>query len=175
MGRGEMRNRTLLERIWDGSISVLSEPGTSATARLIKDLVPIKIVCLISSRPQVGPHLLPELTELLPGVTLGDVLVEELGIEVSYGALVLIESAISQDRHEDAGHHIGYGVSHALLDIVQAYGPTVRQGALVPNRAAQGGRPVSPFRDHGLNDRFFRANPDPSTELEHRRAQRAAG
>ncbi|MFC2970514.1 hypothetical protein [Acidimangrovimonas pyrenivorans] len=154
---------------------MLSDPEASRTAGVIRQILPIRLVCLVSSRPEAEPQLLPESTELMPGITLGDVLVEELGIEVPYGALVLVETARSLGTGPESNPYIGCEDSQALLDIVTSFGANAALPEAGPPRAMSGERPGSGFRDRGLNDHFFRGGSRFLGEREPRSSQRAAG
>lgn len=156
-------------------MSVLPDPEFSRTAGLIRQTLPIRLVCLVSSRPDARPQLLPESTELMPGITLGDVLVEELGIEVPYGALVLIETLRSLNAGLGDNLYIGCEDSQTLLDIVTTFGANGALPEVGPSRAVPGERPGSGFRDRSLNDRFFRGGSSLPDERGRRFSQRAAG
>lgn len=156
-------------------MSVLPDLETSRTAGLIRQILPIRLVCLVSSRPDAKPQLLPESVELMPGITLGDVLVEELGIEVPYGALVLVETQRSLSTGLEDDPYIGCEDSLALLDIVRTFGADDAVPEAGPARAMPVDRMGAGFRDRVLNDRFFRGGLGLLDERGRRSNQRAAG
>ncbi|KFE35708.1 hypothetical protein DW2_07088 [Thioclava atlantica] len=88
-----MKNNDLLAQIWEGSVTCTSSGSGSQGRWLAAALLPAQTVVLCSTREDARFLVLPEAEELLPGISLGDVLVEELGIEVPYGSLIVIEPA----------------------------------------------------------------------------------
>ncbi|WP_146194463.1 MULTISPECIES: hypothetical protein [unclassified Thioclava] len=88
-----MKSNNLLAQIWEGSVKQVSAGAGSQGSLVAAALLPAQTVVLRSTHKEASLLVLPESEELLPGISLGDVLVEELGIEVPYGSLVVIEPA----------------------------------------------------------------------------------
>ncbi|WP_143595150.1 hypothetical protein [Thioclava sp. DLFJ4-1] len=86
-----MKNNDLLAQIWEGSVTQTSSGAGSQGSLVAAALLPAHSVLLRSTRTDASLLVLPEAEELLPGISLGDILAEELGIEVPYGSLVVIE------------------------------------------------------------------------------------
>jgi hypothetical protein len=145
---GTMLTTKLLQGIWDGTISVLPGGKQGPVADALTRIVSVPTVSLACRMSLGGVRLLPESTELLPGASLGDVLVEELGIEVPYGAIVVLEDASAAASGEVDAGRLRMLIERALLDVVLP-----ADGRRAPAGPAAAERLV--FRDHGLNTRFF--------------------
>ncbi len=170
-----MLKTKLLQGIWDGTISILPDGAKGPLAEALTRIVSVPTVSLASRGPLGGVRLLPESTELLAGVSLGDVLVEELGIEVPYGAIVVIEEAGADRAGGIDPARLRLLIERALLDVVLPAGGA--EAAPPEADHPEGLAERLAFRDQGLNRRFFpglgpdaaQAGQDPSL------AQRAAG
>ncbi len=117
-----MRNGELLEMIWRGDIVSSDSDAARRMARVLGTLVPLPIICLSARTGVDRSLLLLEETELMPGLPLGDVLAEELGIDVPYGAMVVIggaDLAAGRAADGDLSHAAGLLVGEALLDAVR--------------------------------------------------------
>ncbi|WP_212522750.1 hypothetical protein [Actibacterium sp. MT2.3-13A] len=90
-------------------------------AGLLKGLLPVRAVHLSATAGVDRVCILSDETELLPGLPLGDVLVEELGIDVPYGTAIVISEEDGQDgptTDEDMSYNLGMVVGNALLDVI---------------------------------------------------------
>jgi len=85
-----MHNCMLLENIWKGDIKAAQSRKLLQIKHLLGLILPLRIVCLSTSSAMTCSRIVSEETELLPNLPLGDVLVEELSINVPLGSMVVI-------------------------------------------------------------------------------------
>ncbi len=163
-----LRNR-LLEGIWSGSITARPASDPGPISRAVAEIVKIPTISLTGTTRLAGLRMLPESTELLPGLSLGDVLAEELGLDVPYGAIVIFEAENDVEPIDTA--QLRTLVEWALLEVLMP----VRSGSGTPGASAReiGSVARALFQDESLNARFFPPShfPGPEAEIE----QRAAG
>ena len=112
-----MRKDRLLEQIWEGAVEVRSPDGMSPLARLLGALLTVPLVTLVAEDGGDQPIAMMETDELLPGAPLGDVLAEELGLDVPRDAVVLIEPAAFADARSYSGRALGEELGRILADI----------------------------------------------------------
>jgi hypothetical protein len=165
-----MVKQALLEGIWNGSITALPAGASSRIAQAIADLAPVPIVCLMSATSLGDLRIWPEAAELMPGVSLGDVLVEELGLEVPYGALVIVETAAEAGAGQIGMHQIECLIDHALHQFVVSASTAASKPSRPKAEAQCHFGPKASFRDPGLNDRFFRKSEPAAKDAETHRA-----
>lgn len=146
-----MKANVLLEQIWGGSVTAWGEGEKGEIARGIAALLPVETVCVSNAAPHAGPRVLPEATELLPGLSLGDVLAEELGISVPFGAVVVFETVGGGAAVARAEGEMRYAGPDALQHVASAS----RGGAAASAAAGREPRRAPVFRDDGLNAHFF--------------------
>lgn len=139
-----MKVNILLEQIWSGAVTVWRDGEKGEIARGISALLPVETICLANAGPHRAPRVLPEATELLPGLSLGDVLAEELGLTVPFGAVVVFEEVAEDAGQSQSGDEIWDEATRALQYVGRD--GTRPKGAPVPPAG---------FRDDGLNARFF--------------------
>ncbi|GHD99224.1 hypothetical protein U879_09575 [Defluviimonas sp. 20V17] len=139
-----MKVNILLEQIWSGAVTVWRDGEQGEIARGVCALLPVETICLANAEPHRAPRILPEATELLPGLSLGDVLAEELGLTVPFGAVVIFEEVAQAPGQFQSGDEIWDEAAKAL----QYVGRDVSH----PEAATV---PPAGFRDDGLNARFF--------------------
>ena len=120
-----MKGFELLQLIWQNAVMPAQSPVADRFARLIGAMVPTNVVHLVAAAPMSGPAVYTDETEVMPGVSLGDVLAEELGLDVPYGTIVVVESqaAHAAGRGADGcegelSQRLGAVVGRILLDIV---------------------------------------------------------
>lgn len=112
----------LVESLWQGALRLGNGPVTARKARLLEALVPVPTICLQSGSDQFQPAVLSDGLEVLPELPLGDVIAEELGLDVPYGTLIVIGH---EERHkawsdgEGLSYHIGQLVAEVLLDVIR--------------------------------------------------------
>lgn len=171
---GTMLKRKLIEGIWNGTIAALPAGQKGRIAHAIGQIVDVPTVCLTPADDIGGIRLLPESIELMPDVTLGDMLAEELGVDVPYGAIVVFEDGAAAVSEVADTLRLRGLIEQALLDIVL---PSQAARAKAAGRLTEGEKAASAklrFRDHGLNDRFF-ARTSSGVPAEPPIEQRAAG
>lgn len=164
-----MLKRSLLEGIWDGSITALPSGERGQIAQVIERMIPVPAICLTGVEPIGDIRILPECTELLSGVSLGDVLAEELGVEVPYGALVIFEARNADVSLAVDPHYIERLIDQALRDMVLILAMEPQASVAASLALERSSRPLMGFRDHGLNARFFRGR-SPSAPIAGSRA-----
>lgn len=118
-----MQSSDLLEAIWRGDIACAEDSDGGARLGAILDaLVPMRRIGLARGGPGAGVQILPEQTELLPALALGDVIEEELAVEAPQGALVMIldQAALRPGAGNAARAGLaGRLVGELLIDAVQ--------------------------------------------------------
>lgn len=108
-----MNYKNLLEMIWSGAVSRRPAQSRTPAAKLLSVLLPVRPVELVVTGGLLRPELLLDSAELLPGVTLGDVLAEELDLDLPYGSVILLEAAeaapgrTAREVSGDVGHLMG--------------------------------------------------------------------
>ncbi|MBL3704403.1 hypothetical protein GI582_17025 [Sulfitobacter sp. BDSS02] len=116
-----MSNRTL-ELIWQGAILPMERKQADRLMRVLKVLLPMHFVCLSAERGIDGLMILPDELELMPALPLGDVVVEELAVDVPYGSLLLVsepDNAIRMSSPHAFSHDIGMAVGQTLLSVLR--------------------------------------------------------
>ncbi|MDP5346988.1 MAG: hypothetical protein NWQ32_01170, partial [Paracoccaceae bacterium] len=88
-----MRQDRLLELIWQGDIKLGIGPGARRLQRAMAALLPLRVVCLGATSGVDRSCLMTDDAELLPELPIGDVLAEELSIDVPAGSLVVVREA----------------------------------------------------------------------------------
>lgn len=141
-----MHEEILLEQIWGDAIECRAPSDMSPLAKLLSALLTVPTVALVSHAGGARAHALMESAELLPGASLGDVLAEELGIDIPHDAVVLIEPVASAEAEEISGHALGQQLGHILVELASTgHSPLIRPEAFAvtgaePARA--GSRPM---------------------------------
>lgn len=117
-----MQSSDLLEAIWRGDIACAGSSDTEARFGLILDaMLPMRRIGLQRGDRPAG-QILPEQTELMPALALGDVIEEELELAAPHGALVVIlDRATLRPGAGDAARSqlAGRLVGELLVDAVQ--------------------------------------------------------
>lgn len=116
-----MRPGRLLELIWQGDIQPATGPSARRIQRALGALLPLRTVLLSAAYGVDRSYILNEETELLPEVSLGDVLAEELSIEVPVGSLVVFsDSDLLFDSlpDDELSYDLGVMVVEALLGVI---------------------------------------------------------
>lgn len=110
-----MQDNSILSAIWAGAL----RPDSAVDARLFKALMGALVPVQTSIFEQDGwdrkPTAMPEDIEPMPGISLGDILAEELNADISYGSLVLIRNP---DEFQDTSHAAGTVVGGILLSVI---------------------------------------------------------
>lgn len=83
----------LLNCIWSGEIRVCEQEERSPLAALLNSLLNVPTVTLVAASGLTQPIAFADCVELAPGLLLGDVLSEELQVEVPVNSVILLEPA----------------------------------------------------------------------------------
>lgn len=113
--------QNLLEQIWSGAVKAAELGEASRARRILQAMVPVDVVCLKSNHVPPYAAILPEDLELMPELMLGDVIVEEMGLEVPFGALVFMRndtSVASADDMDLMSLEIGMAVGKIGLELL---------------------------------------------------------
>lgn len=86
-------------------------------------MVSVPLVVLQSDADMDRPFAFMETSEVMEGVILGDVLAEELEIEVPYGAMILVEPKGFFDNKTLSGSALGQILGLILMDIAHPDAP----------------------------------------------------
>lgn len=98
----------VLEDIWTGRIRAARGDAAQALSRQLRALVPVHHVLLSASAGVDRVAVMLDDSELMPALPLGDVLAEELSVDVPYGALIVLRDAGSTNPVSyDAGSIVG--------------------------------------------------------------------
>ena len=114
--------RRILELIWQGVVRPLNVTEAAMLQPMLSALLPMPIVSLKAGSGADRIAILPDELEVMPALPLGDVIVEELSVDVPYGALVLIcdaatvGAATGPDR---LSRDLGAVVGQTLLTVLR--------------------------------------------------------
>ncbi|WP_165978825.1 hypothetical protein [Antarcticimicrobium luteum] len=128
-GGVSMQGAALLEQIWGDEIEVRAPDEMSPLARLLGALLTAPMVTLVTHTEGGQPYAMMEADELLPGAPLGDILTEELGLDVPHDAVVLIEPACFADADSYSGNVLGRELGRILSEIATCAGACDVAGA----------------------------------------------
>ena len=110
-----MRNIEFVQKIWNGSITATLANGSNPVDRLLKPLLPVKTVCL-SMEGCKQTQVWSDRKEVLPGVTMGDLVGEYLDIDVPYGTMIILhDSKLTHAPMEEVSYAVGRIVGFALI------------------------------------------------------------
>lgn len=118
-----MRDSEILELIWGGDVRSAPQPASRELNRILSALLPVQLISLSVDIGVERFHIVPETRELLPDVSLGDVLAEELALDVPVGALVLLQNAALMDAAistEDLSYDIGLLLGEVLVNVMRS-------------------------------------------------------
>lgn len=118
-----MRHDRLLELIWQGDIQPASGPGAGRLQRGLSALLPLRTVYLSAASGVDRRCIKTDDVELLPELPLGDVLAEELSIDVPAGSFVVISDGALLDNlalEDELSYDLGVLVAEALLGVIRA-------------------------------------------------------
>ncbi len=139
-----MQGDLVLEQIWSGAIEARSAENMSPLARLLGALLTVPMVTLVAHAEVARPFAMMETDELLPGTPLGDILAEELELDVPHDALVLIEPVGFADALSFSGRALGEELGRILNEI--ATGGGARSGVCGAFATEGGERPGPAMR-----------------------------
>ncbi|MBY6093052.1 hypothetical protein [Maritimibacter alkaliphilus] len=130
---------------------------------MLKSLLPIHAVVLTASEGIDRATVVTDDIEVMPALPLGDVIVEELGVDVPMGALIVLTDADmleSPVNDEDLSYDMGFVVGEVLLTVIRLGAfPLERETAALYTMAAAYDRlaEASGLQHLGLHPRSFRA------------------
>ncbi len=79
----------------------------------------LTVITLTSKGDLPQPIAMMESAEVLPGTSLGDVLAEELGLDVPYGALVLVQPQGFAAAKDYSGNRLGELLGNVILQMTK--------------------------------------------------------
>ena len=82
-----------MEDVWTGRIRAARGSDAISLSRQLRALVPVHHVLLTADGSVDRVAVLQDDAEMMPALPLGDVVVEELGVDVPYGALIVMRDA----------------------------------------------------------------------------------
>ena len=102
-----MKTGKLLPMIWQGDVAAAD--ADSDLMRAFTALVPVCMVPVLADRGVAQPMVLSDDAELSPALSIGDVLAEELSLDVPYGSLVVVWPRRGPGTRfsRDLGHAVG--------------------------------------------------------------------
>ncbi len=109
----------IVEQIWGGDISEAQVSAVTPLEGLLASVVNVPVVTLTSRLEGSRPYALLESSEVLPGVSLGDILSEELSLEVPFGALILVQPKDFSDVKDYSGQKLGEMLGMIILDMAK--------------------------------------------------------
>lgn len=131
LGDRTVQNDTLLEQIWGEAVEYCAPADMSPLAKLLSALLTVPTVALVTHAGMARAHALMEDTELLPGASLGDVLAEELGVDIPHDAVVLIEPVESAEAEALSGSDLGQELGRLLMELASTgHSTLIRMDAL---------------------------------------------
>lgn len=137
-----MQNNRLLEQIWGNAIELRDPDQMSPLARLLEALLTVPTVALVSYAAAERPLALMESAELLPGASLGDILAEEIGIDVPRDAVVLIEPAAFADAESFSGNALGQELGRILMELACAGAAPLIRADVIGAAGVEAARPA---------------------------------
>lgn len=124
-----MRTEQVLRSVWQGDVRPGDSTSARGFARAFQDIIQVRTLPLRLAG-QSAPVVMAEDVELMPALPLGDVLAEELGLDVPYGTLVVLlpEDGPCATGRTGLSRALGMAVAETLLlAIVQSGLPVDRQ------------------------------------------------
>ena len=109
----------LLERIWSSEIVAVDVSNASPVSLMLNSLLAAPVVSFLDiSREDISePFVCYGGYEILPGANLADVLLEELGVEVDEGSVILVEPRSHFNAAWDSADDLGRLVGRILVSL----------------------------------------------------------
>jgi hypothetical protein len=151
-----MGQHAVLEDVWTGRIRSARGNEANALSRQLRALVPVHHVLLSAEGCVDRIAVMRDDAEVMPALPLGDVVVEELGVDVPYGALIVMRDAGSS---APVSYDAGLVLGEILLAVLRSGSiPMVRETDALFAMAASYDQIVeaSGFRHTGLDCTEFR-------------------
>lgn len=114
-----MVRKEILEQIWGNDLVAATKAETTPLTGILASLTKLPVVTLSSGHEAARPFALLEDTEVLEGVSLGDVLSEELNLEVPFGALILVQPKDFDLGFDVSAQKLGEVLGAILLEMSQ--------------------------------------------------------
>ena len=111
-----MEPESILARIWEGDLKIQEADTFSPLSSILETLLVSEIISLTTEGSE--PIALFESVELLPDITLGDVLFEEFCIDAPAGAVILIEPADTDPSEPLDQKELGKSLGALLIDLI---------------------------------------------------------
>ncbi|WP_370399475.1 hypothetical protein [Sulfitobacter sp. JB4-11] len=123
---------TLLERIWSDVLEERTNLNGSPISYLLTSLLSVPVLSLddTSSTAASEPFVSYGGYEVLPGASLADVLLEEMGIEIDETTVVLVERNSSPVETRGSTEELGRAVGRILLELSMMNSGTKTSGDL---------------------------------------------
>lgn len=151
-----MGHHAVLEDIWTGRIRGARGQDAASLSRQLRALLPVHHVLLNAEASVDRIAVLQDDAEMMPALPLGDVLVEELGVDVPYGALIILRDAGSPGP---VSYDAGLVLGEILLTVLRSgLVPMARETDALYAMAASYDQIVeaSGFRHTGMDTVEFR-------------------
>ena len=111
-----MHTKGLLEQIWTNGLEVRGHEVHSPLIGILAAILDRPILGLVASEGFEQPIMLNESEEISAGLTLGDILEEEFGVEVEVDTVVLIEPVQLADADVYTGRDLGSMLGTMLVN-----------------------------------------------------------
>lgn len=112
----------ILEQIWQGAIQPSASRESNRVRRILSAMIPTRLILLKSECECDLANVYLDDLELMPELAMGDVIVEELSIEVPYGTLIVLRREESTGDHFDPeaiSFDIGVIVAKTLMTVLK--------------------------------------------------------
>lgn len=137
---------TLLERIWSDALEERSNLNGSPISHLLTSLLAAPVLSLVdtSSTAKTEPFVSYGGYQILPGASLADVLLEEMGVEIDETTVVLVERKERSGETRRSTEELGRAVGRILLELSMMDSGTKSSGDLPKSliSASSAGRPL---------------------------------
>lgn len=117
MGDTDLVEEQILRSIWSGEAALGCKEEQSPLALLLDSILSVPIVCLTVPLGDQTPIALADSMELMPGCMLGDILSEELGVDVPINCIILVEPQIRSDAPPMSAKELGRNLGLALSSL----------------------------------------------------------
>jgi len=116
-GMGQkMQENSIVGGIWKGACRSARTVDNQSFKSIFQALIPVPMSVFELDGWSIDPTAVLEDVELIPGISLGDILAEELSADVSFGSLVIIRN---QTSLPDLSRAVGVAVGEVLLSVIE--------------------------------------------------------
>lgn len=114
-----MAHDTLLEHIWSDALEERSTRDASPISHLLTTLLAAPILSLVDKSPtsMFEPYVGFGGSEILPGASLADVLLQEMGIEIDETTIVLVEASQRAGETRRSTDELGRVIGDILIKL----------------------------------------------------------